>query len=141
MAGRDNRLLYLISRAVSRLKYYSIEKFSSAGVTVTPSQMGILFLLIKKNNMAMSELSSVLNIDNSTITRLSDRLIKQGLVERVKGENDRRVSKLSITDSGSTEGAKALRIAKQINSEIRKGFTDEEMEVFIRVLESFFKKF
>ena len=141
MAGHDNRLLYLISRAVSRLKYYSIEKFSGGGVTATPSQMGILFLLLKKDYMTMSELSSLLDIDNSTITRLSDRLIRQGLVERARDDSDRRISKLAITDRGKAEGVKAIRIAKAINAEIRKGFTDEEIEIFTRVLESFFEKF
>ncbi len=141
MAENNNRLLYLISRAVSRLKYASIERFNNAGVTVTPSQMGILFLLMKRDNMSMSELSSILSIDNSTLTRLSDRLVKLDFIERVRDINDRRISKLRLTDNGRCEGMKAVKTAKEINSEISRGFTDEEMKIFIRVMESFFAKF
>lgn len=141
MAQGDTRFLYLISRSVSRLKYYSIEKFRSEGITVTPSQMGILFLLSKGEGKTMGELSSGLNIDNSTLTRLADRLVKDGLVERERDDGDRRVSKLRITEKGAVESRKALRITKEINSEITKGFSEDEVAVFIRILESFLIKF
>ena len=141
MAEHDKRLIYLISRSVSRLKYYSIERFSSEGVTVTPSQMGILFLLSKEKEMTMSEISLILNVDNSTLTRLADRLEKQELIERVRDSSDRRVSRLRITKRGFSESAKALKITKDINNKIREGFNDSEIEIFIKVLESFFKKF
>lgn len=141
MAQGDTRFLYLISRSVSRLKYYSIQKFLGEGITVTPSQMGILFLLSKGEGKTMSELSSALNIDNSTLTRLADRLVKEGVVERVRDNADRRISKLRITESGAAESRKALRITKEINSEITRGFTEEEVAVFVRILESFLKKF
>lgn len=141
MAQAEQRFLYLISRAVSRLKYYSIQKFQGEGVTATPSQMGILFLLSRGEGKTMSELSSALSIDNSTLTRLSDRLVKEGLIERTRDDSDRRVSKLRITGKGTAESRKALKITKEINSEITKGFTPDEIAAFVRVLESFLEKF
>ena len=141
MAQNDNRFLYLISRSVSRLKYYSIERFNSEGVTVTPSQMGVLFVLSRGKEMTMGEISTLLNVDNSTLTRLADKLEKEGFVERVRDDTDRRISKLRITKKGGAESSKALRITKEINSEITKGFTEPEIKVFVRVLESFFEKF
>ncbi len=141
MAQTDQRFLYLISRSVSRLKYYSIQKFQGEGVTATPSQMGILFLLSKGEGKTMSELSSVLSIDNSTLTRLSDRLVKEGFVERIRDDSDRRISKLRITEKGTAESRRALRITKEINSEITKGFSPDEFAIFARVLESFLEKF
>lgn len=141
MTQRDTRFLYLISRSVSRLKYYSIQKFQGEGVNVTPSQMGILFLLSKGEGKTMSEISSSLNIDNSTLTRLADRLVKEGFAERIRDDADRRVSKLRITENGAVESRKALRITKEINNEITRGFTDEEIASFVKVLASFLKKF
>jgi DNA-binding MarR family transcriptional regulator len=141
MSRQDNRFLYLISRSVSRLKYYSIQKFQGEGVNVTPSQMGILFLLSKGDGKTMSELSTALNIDNSTLTRLADRLVREGFAERIRDDSDRRISKLRITESGTAESRKALRITKEINNEIIRGFSEEEIAAFVRVLESFLKKF
>jgi len=141
MSRQDNRFLYLISRSVSRLKYYSIQKFQGEGVNVTPSQMGILFLLSKDGDKTMSELSTALNIDNSTLTRLADRLVREGFAERIRDDTDRRISKLRITENGRAESRKALRITKEINNEIIRGFSEEEIAAFVKILESFLKKF
>ena len=139
--SNNDRMLYLISRAVTRLKYYSIEKFNSSGINITPSQMGILFALSKKNGLMMSELSNLLNVDSSTLTRLADKLEKQGFVERKQSISDRRALTLNITISGLSESAKAVLIAHEINNEIKSGFTDEEIRIFSRVLNSFIEKF
>lgn len=139
--NQKNRLLYLISRAVGRLKYYSISRFNEAGVSITPSQMGILFFLQIKGDMNMSALSQSMGLDNSTLTRLLDKLEKAGFVERTVNPSDRRGFIARVTDSGKMQGSKAAGIAKEINNEIMDGFTEAEIETFIRVLESFFIKF
>jgi DNA-binding MarR family transcriptional regulator len=137
----SKKILYLISRSVNRLKYHSINKFTEGGVFVTPSQMGILFLLKNGNSLQMSDLSNALSLDNSTLTRHADKLIKKGFVERVKDDSDRRVSKLCITGPGLLESGKALKIAKQINSDVISGFSEEEISIFIKVLNGIISKF
>ncbi len=137
----SKKILYLISRSVNRLKYYSINKFTEGGVFVTPSQMGILFLLRNGSILPMSDLSNALSLDNSTLTRHADKLIKREFVERVKDDSDRRVSKLRITGPGLLESEKALKIAKQINSDVISGFSEEEIRIFIKVLTGIISKF
>jgi len=137
----SKKILYLISRSVNRLKYYSISKFNEGGVTVTPSQMGILFLLRNGNARPMSELSIALFLDNSTMTRHADKLIKSGFIERLRDESDRRVLKLRITQSGLLESEKAAGIAKGINAEVISGFSEEEIRIFIKVLTGIISKF
>ena len=137
----DERLIYLISRAVTRLKYYSINKFQREGIDITPSQMGILFALSRRDGLSMTELSSLIDVDNSTLTRLADKLEKRGFVERKKSISDRRALTLDITPSGIAEAAKAVIIAHEINNEIKAGFTDDEMSVFVKILNSFMNKF
>jgi DNA-binding MarR family transcriptional regulator len=137
----SKKILYLISRSVNRLKYYSISKFNEGGVTVTPSQMGILFLLRSGNTLPMSELSIALSLDNSTMTRHADKLVKSGLIERLRDESDRRILKLRITQPGLLESEKAARIANEINADVISGFSDEEVRIFIRVLTGIVSKF
>jgi len=139
--NNSKKILYLISRSVNRLKYYSINKFTEGGVFVTPSQMGILFLLRNGSILPMSDLSNALSLDNSTLTRHADKLIKREFVERVKDESDRRVSKLRITKLGLFESEKALKIAKQINSDVISGFSEDEIRIFIKVLNGIISKF
>lgn len=137
----SKKFLYLMSRAMNRIKYYSIDKFNDGGVTVTPSQMGILFLLKNGKPLPMSALSTALSVDNSTLTRHADKLIKSEFVERVKDDTDRRILMLRITDKGLKEGEKAARISNQINAELISGFTEEEIQVFSKILMSIIQKF
>ena len=138
---QSKKYLYLMSRAWSRIKYYSILRFNEGGVTVTPSQMGILFLLKKGDSLPMSALSSALSVDNSTLTRHADKLIKREFVERVADESDRRILKLRITDTGLKESLKAAKISNAINAEVISGFTEEEILIFSKVLTGIIQKF
>ena len=82
---KDDRLIYLVFTAQQKLRTYLKNAFSEAGVTITPAQSGILFLLKKKNGQTMSELTQVLSLDNSTLTGLVDRLERAGFVKRNAG--------------------------------------------------------
>lgn len=137
----SKKFLYLMSRAMSRVKYYSIVKFNDGGVTVTPSQMGILFLLKNGKPLPMSVLSSALSVDNSTLTRHADKLIKSEFVERVRDDSDRRILMLKITEKGIKESEKAARISNQINAEVISGFSEEEIRIFSKILMSIIQKF
>jgi len=137
----EDRLLYLLSRAQHRLKNHLKREFSSAGVGVSPAQMGILFLLKQRDARPMNELGRLLDIDNSAITGLVDRMERQGLVRRTPNPEDRRQSLIAITGQGMDEAARAARVARKTNEAIREGFSPEEIEVFTRILSAFFDKF
>lgn len=137
----SNKYLYLMSRAMNRIKYHSISRFNEGGITVTPSQMGILFLLKKVESLPMSALSSALSVDNSTLTRHAEKLITRGLVERILDDSDRRVLKLRITPDGLKESDKAAKIANLVNAEIISGFTEQEIRIFSKVLTGIIEKF
>jgi DNA-binding MarR family transcriptional regulator len=136
----DDRLIYLITKAQHRLKRYLKKAFAAQGLDLTPVQAGILFLL-KSEPQTMTQLSRILDIDNSAITGLVDRLQKAGLANRQPNPDDRRAWLIAITDKGRVEIERALIIVRQVNQEIRQGFTDDEMVIFIKILNSFFDKF
>ncbi len=138
---KDDRLIYLVFTAQQKLRTYLKNAMSDAGVTITPAQSAILFLLKKKNGQTMSGLSSVLSLDNSTLTGLVDRLERAGFVRRNAGTADRRASHVFITDSGGEEIERARIVIRRVNDRIREDFTDGEMEAFKKVLKSFFERF
>ncbi|HQP50342.1 MAG TPA: MarR family transcriptional regulator, partial [Spirochaetota bacterium] len=91
--------------------------------------------------ISMSELGTALYIDNSTITRLVDRLESKGLVKRLMNPDDRRQYLLSITEKGTETINSAKNIVQSTNDLIKKDFSKEEIDAFKRVLESFTIKF
>jgi DNA-binding MarR family transcriptional regulator len=137
---KDDRLIYLISRAQHSLMTYLKKELNADGTSITPAQAGILFLL-RKTARTMTDLSQTLSIDNSAITGLVDRLEKSGLAERTANPADRRTFFIRITDKGKAEIDRAHVIIKKVNKEIKSGFSADEVETFKRVLNSLLEKF
>lgn len=137
----DDRLILLISKAGYALKNYLKKEFSSSGVWLSPAQAGILLSLKISNGLPMNQLSQIISIDNAAVTRHIDILEREGLVKREPDAKDRRKNIIRITDKGIIEADKTKAIARRINNMIKEGFTDQEIEVFKNVLNSFIVKF
>jgi DNA-binding MarR family transcriptional regulator len=138
---KDDRLIFLVFTAQQKLRTHLANAMSEAGVAITPAQSGILFLLEKKNGQTMSELSQSLSIDNSTLTGLVDRLERSGFARRNAGTADRRASHVFITSRGIEEIGRAKTVIRRVNDRIKSDFSTEEIDIFRKVLQSFFVKF
>lgn len=139
--SNDDRLIYMIFTAQQKLRTHLKNALATEGIRVPPAQAGILFLLKERDGQTMSELSQVLSIDNSTLTGLVDRLQKSGFVNRMASSKDRRISRIHVTPQGLEEIARAKTVIKKVNEEIKSGFSQQELNTFKRVLNSFFEKF
>lgn len=137
----DDRLIYLLSMAQQTMKDYTNAALSKAGVELTVTQAGILFLLKNKDMRTMSELGEVFDIDNSAVTRLVDRLEKNGIVERRTAPEDRRAYLVHMTAKGLESLEKAKKIIMSVNEELRRGFTPEEVEAYKKILRSILERF
>jgi DNA-binding MarR family transcriptional regulator len=82
----------------------------------------------------MSELSGQLEMDNSAVTRIVDRLEKGGFVKRELNKNDRREFLVTITDSGMKEIKAAKSVVHNLNKKMEKNFSSDELDQFRRVL-------
>lgn len=132
----DDRLIFNLFLAQQQLRTYIKTILAKNGIKVTLVQTGILFALQKRDGQTMTELSTVLGVDNSTATGLVDRLHKAGFVNRRPSQSDRRKYKICITAQGIAECKKAKPIIQEVNSEIKKGFSKDEIDAFILVLKS-----
>jgi DNA-binding MarR family transcriptional regulator len=137
----DDRLIYLLSVAQQTMKEYTNAALSKAGVELTMTQAGMLFLLKRKDMRTMSELGEVFDIDNSAVTRLVDRLEKNGIVERHPAPGDRRAFLIHMTPKGLESLEKAKKIIMAVNEELRRGFTPEEVESYKKILKSILERF
>lgn len=132
----DNRIYYLITKTENRLKQFINKEFQKEMINISPPQMAVLFVLTEKNMLPMGDLSAILELDKSAITRLVDRLETAGFVTREMDPADRRQYKISITPSGTSEAARAKVLVDRINEKLLKNVSREDLEVFTRVLNS-----
>jgi DNA-binding MarR family transcriptional regulator len=137
----EDRLIFLISKVYQKLILNLQKAFSDAQLEVTPIQAMVLFLLQKKDGASLTELSHALMLENPTVTGLTDRLEKLGYVKRADHPEDRRVYLIHLTEKGKKVATKALPIVKELNEEIKKGYSKEEIENFKKVLVGAFNKF
>ncbi|MGI8310310.1 MarR family winged helix-turn-helix transcriptional regulator [Saccharopolyspora hattusasensis] len=72
---------------------------------LTAQQVELLCLL-KDRAPSSGELAALLGCDKTNITGMVDRLERRGLLARVTDRNDRRISRLSLTDEGMALGGK-----------------------------------
>jgi len=137
----EDRFIFLISKVCQKLIINLQKSFSESGIEVTPIQGMLLFFLQKNDGSSLTQISHGLMLENPTVTGLIDRLEKSGYVKRTDHPNDRRVYLVYLTEKGRKVANKALPIVKNLNEQIKGGYSKEEIENFKKVLVGAFNKF
>lgn len=85
-----NRLLFL-----DKKKSYYFEN-------VSMTQLIVLREIMENSNLKVSEIADKLYVSVPAITNITDKLIGQKYIERIRSEEDRRVVRLVATESGKS---------------------------------------
>ena len=100
---------------------------------ITRIQWLALFFLKTKGSMSQRDLSKIMEINDSSALRLVDRLERDGLVQRIRSEDDRRVINLGLTDKGDNLIERLLPVGEEFNAVLIQGISSEEIEIFLSV--------
>jgi DNA-binding MarR family transcriptional regulator len=106
---------------------------------VTRVQWIAMYYLLKYGDMSQKELGERMGTKESTVARLLDRMEDEGLIQRTKDEEDRRVKYIKLTQKGTERIEELLPEGQKMSEFFSIGITEEEVEVFKRVLEKFMK--
>src|SRR5450432_63379 len=68
---------------------------------LTGPQLTVVKILESIGDLSLSELSDKIRAQNSTVTGIIDRMEREGLVQRVRSTEDRRVVHIRLTDKGA----------------------------------------
>lgn len=135
MNERHHRLYYWIQVCSAQLRRQANAELSQrAGLTAT--QLGALFFISQHEGCLLKELAAGLHIGGSAITTLVGRLERQELVTRGRSERDGRAYCLRLTPQGKAAIGRAVPRVAQLNDWIAKDFTDEELAVVTRFLQT-----
>jgi DNA-binding MarR family transcriptional regulator len=105
-----------------------------AGTGVSSSHIGALLFLSLGIARTSAGLSRLLGVDAGFITRMLDRLERQGLVRRDRNRPDRRVVSLTLTDAGQDVAARIEEIAPAVLNRRLSGFTPLEFTALCGLL-------
>jgi DNA-binding MarR family transcriptional regulator len=110
---------------------------------VSFSESQVLFLLRSGNAAEMNKIKKELSVIGAFVTNLVDRLVKHKLVERQRGDKDRRKVTVALTDKGKYYLARLETHRKQFFSMLVEGLKKEDkriiekgMSILVNSLES-----
>jgi DNA-binding MarR family transcriptional regulator len=80
------------------------------------------------------EVAALMHIEPPTLVRHLDQLAHDGLVERRRDEQDRRITRVYVTAAGRKRLAELHAIADEVDAELRELLSAREVEVLGRAL-------
>lgn len=102
---------------------------------ITRVQWIALYYIGEDEGITQKDLSDKMNIKESTVARLIDRMEKEGTVERIKNSKDRRVTKLHLTEMGKEKREAVMPIGEEFSRDGIDGISQEHLKIFKEVLQ------
>ena len=131
----DRRLYYKLNQA-QHLLSKRVDAELAGALGIKTAQLGAVFFLLEHDGCMLKEISAGLGLNNSAITTLVVRMEKGGLLTRESCSVDGRSYRIHLTSKAKSIGQKAIPVAKELNSMLAQGFSDEEIDTVIRFLDS-----
>lgn len=128
----DDYLLYLLARASHVASAQFHDRLAEQGISVPVWR--VLAVLAGTDGLTVGELARSVLYKQPTLTKVVDRMVADGLVERVPGEGDRRTVLVRSTPKGCELVGGLLAAAKEHERAILANYSREEARVLKQVL-------
>ena len=106
---------------------------------LTMAQLRLMYTILQDGDQSVGDLAEKLSVRPPTVTGLTDRLIKQDLIERVDDPSDRRVVIITLTDEGRRVLGQIEAASRVYLDRIFDKLGEERVEELIPLLEEFTK--
>jgi DNA-binding MarR family transcriptional regulator len=126
-----------VHSASERLGMLWVDSYGGAGHRVSPSQLRALTAIQQHRGTNLTDLATELGAILSSASRLCDRLVAAGLVDRTQSSGDRREVAMRLTREGVRLMAAIAREREAAVSRVLEGMTAEEQAGLLRGLEAF----
>jgi len=132
----DKYIVYFVSKTKKSMIQFIEDQLVKKDIEdIVPSYGNILTVLYDHGGkLSMKEIGDLLGKEKSTITTLVNKIEKLGYVEKVKSEDDRRVTYVCVTEKGRSIESEFADISKEVKKTAYDGFTNEEKKELLRLL-------
>ncbi|AJY76126.1 MarR family winged helix-turn-helix transcriptional regulator [Paenibacillus beijingensis] len=117
-------------RQVRRLINLEWNRDNIHGLGITHGR--ILMMLAEEGPQKASAMAEAMKITSGAVTGLADRLVELGFISRERGEADRRVVLLEITEEGRKLISNLEEIKHSIMKRLFSGMSEQEMRNMLR---------
>jgi MarR family transcriptional regulator for hemolysin len=132
MLEMEERLGRVLAMSAKAAREAFDDRLKAVGSTFTT------YLILKHAafycSVSQRELAGHLGIEGPTLTRHVDRLVADGLVRRVRGDRDRRISTVVLTAEGKKHLDRIDAYAAEVDGEFRSLFSEHEIATLYDLL-------
>ena len=100
----------------------------------SPGRFATLTLIARNPGISQTELSLANGRDKSSLTPVVEDLVKRGLIERKRMDNDRRTYRLNLTPSGKKVLTMLTRCARRHERNLDRVIGERDRKRFIEIL-------
>lgn len=130
---KSPRFVFLLNQAQRRLQRWT-ETRPGTWEGISTAQVGLLFLLASRNQATIGEIAQALQVAPAATTNLSKRMEASGLIERIADDDDRRVTRLRLTQLGENASEQSREMLSELNKQLSDGFSSHELAIVARWL-------
>ena len=132
-----NYVLSLVSKVRAEATNLLEKELVKNGIEgLVPSHGSMLSILYRNNGkLKMKAVADLINRDKSTVTHLVNKLIKDGYVVREQSSEDSREVYVVLTKKAWDMEAKFGSISQNLITTAYKGFTEDEKEKLMQLLD------
>ena len=123
----------LFARTIARSDPARLEAWVELGLTMT--QLRVLFLLRTEDGASAGAMAESLRVTPSTLTRIVDRLVRQGLVQRETDDRDRRLVRHYVSTRGASTVEELERSGRARMNEVMDRLSAPQLERLVLALE------
>lgn len=131
--GQDRRIFFLMHRAQRKLQKMANKIFIES-LGVSSAQTAALFFLMDNDGCLLKDLSAGLELNNSAITGLVNRMEKAGLITKEQCPDDGRAFRIFLTQPAKALVPRALSLMGESNRMLARNFSEEEIDTVVRFL-------
>lgn len=129
----DDSLDFKLVRVVGKLRCQVGRQLKA--LDLTGEQWGVLARLSDQDGLNQKELAAKIVKDQANITRILDKLVMKGWVQRLDALDDRRAYQLYLTDEGKRIVRTSYPLVAQVKAKLASGLTDQEIKALMTLLD------
>ena len=114
--------------------FRAADRVFTTGLGVSGTQVVALFAIEREEGGPLKSLTRQLQLKNSTVTGLVQRMAEAGLIRREPALEDGRASRLYVSDKGRAVTDQAKPLLGAMNAKLKAGFSEDELAVIVRFL-------
>ena len=127
----------VVLRATQAFVGLALRSLAVAGASITLPQYRMLAVLDADDRQNVRDLAARLGVERSTATRMCNRLVSAGLIERAEDPSDRRAVFISLTPEGGEVVAAVTRARRDNVAALLRSMTPARRQQLVDVLDEF----